>query len=359
MVTGQKVRWVLDLMRGTGVRGSPGDGVRHRRGGRVRRHRLAGSGPGREPLRSRGTESAHPLPRARPTSRCACGCWSRRNGGCCSTRGRSPGSGGRASKPSTATPPAGTVVATEGALANEHLRVAVDRRPARTRSRRMTASGSQGSVGSSTAATAATPTTTPRRPSTRIVDTPDHGADLDPRVRSRAGPSARRDATTPGRRPRSATRSRARRAPTRPNPTTVRTTLELHPGERFVRVTHDFDNRSRDHRLRAHFPLPAPVAGSDAECAFTVVHRGLTAEGGAHEFGLPTFVSRRFVDATDGTKGLRAPARRPPRIRSRRRRPRDRAHTAARDGLPVAVRTVVAPEPRRTDRPGEGSPDAR
>jgi hypothetical protein len=34
------------------------------------------------------------------------------------------------------------------------------------------------------------------------------------------------------------------------------------------------------------------VRGSDAECAFTVVHRGLTAEGGPQEFGLPTFPSR-------------------------------------------------------------------
>ena len=34
------------------------------------------------------------------------------------------------------------------------------------------------------------------------------------------------------------------------------------------------------------------------------MHRGLTAEGGAHEFGLPTFPSRRFVDASDGTTGL-------------------------------------------------------
>jgi mannosylglycerate hydrolase len=56
--------------------------------------------------------------------------------------------------------------------------------------------------------------------------------------------------------------------------------------------------------LRAHFPLPAPVDGSDAECAFAVVHRGLTAEGGVHEFGLPTFPSRRFVDASDGISGL-------------------------------------------------------
>jgi mannosylglycerate hydrolase len=85
---------------------------------------------------------------------------------------------------------------------------------------------------------------------------------------------------------------------------TVSTTLELRAGEPFLRVAHELDNRARDHRLRAHFPLPAPVAGSDAECAFTVVHRGLTAEGGAHEDGLPTFPSRRFVDASDGAAGL-------------------------------------------------------
>src|SRR4029077_14923611 len=85
---------------------------------------------------------------------------------------------------------------------------------------------------------------------------------------------------------------------------TVATTLELRAGERFLRVSHAFDNRARDHRLRAHFPLPATVAGSDAECAFTVVHRGLTAEGGPHEFGLPTFVSRRFVDATADGVGV-------------------------------------------------------
>ncbi|MFO7590818.1 MAG: glycoside hydrolase family 38 C-terminal domain-containing protein, partial [Acidimicrobiia bacterium] len=84
----------------------------------------------------------------------------------------------------------------------------------------------------------------------------------------------------------------------------VRTTLELRCDERFLRVHAEIDNTARDHRLRAHFPLPAPVAGSDAECAFTVVHRGLTAEGGPSEHGLPTFVSRRFVDCSDGERGL-------------------------------------------------------
>lgn len=84
----------------------------------------------------------------------------------------------------------------------------------------------------------------------------------------------------------------------------VETTLELRAGERFLRVHVELENRCRDHRLRAHFPLPAPVDGSNAECAFAVVHRGLTAEGGPNEFGLPTFVSRRFVDCSDGTLGL-------------------------------------------------------
>jgi mannosylglycerate hydrolase len=84
----------------------------------------------------------------------------------------------------------------------------------------------------------------------------------------------------------------------------VRTTLELRSDERFLRVHVELENTCRDHRLRAHFPLPAPVEGSDAECAFAVVHRGLTVEGGPNEIGLPTFVSRRFVDCSSGAVGL-------------------------------------------------------
>ena len=84
----------------------------------------------------------------------------------------------------------------------------------------------------------------------------------------------------------------------------IRTAYELRVGERFLRVRTELDNRVRDHRLRAHFPLPSQVQGSEAECAFAVVHRGLTAEGGPHEHGLPTFVSRRFVDCSDGRVGL-------------------------------------------------------
>jgi hypothetical protein len=62
-------------------------------------------------------------------------------------------------------------------------------------------------------------------------------------------------------------------------------------------VTTRFVNPSRDHRLRVHLPLPRPAATSQAECAFTVVERGLEAEGRPDEAGLPTFPSHRFVSS--------------------------------------------------------------
>jgi alpha-mannosidase len=77
----------------------------------------------------------------------------------------------------------------------------------------------------------------------------------------------------------------------------VRTELELHAGDDFVRVHTRFDNPSRDHRLRAWFPLPTSATVSRAECAFAIVERGLEAEGGPTERGLPTYPSRRFVSA--------------------------------------------------------------
>jgi alpha-mannosidase len=62
-------------------------------------------------------------------------------------------------------------------------------------------------------------------------------------------------------------------------------------------VSIEFENRSEDHRVRAWFPLPERATSSTAECAFATVERGLTAEGGPNEVGLPTFPSRRFVAA--------------------------------------------------------------
>ena len=77
----------------------------------------------------------------------------------------------------------------------------------------------------------------------------------------------------------------------------IRSAVELHAGERLVRVTTSFDNACTDHRLRAWFPLPEPAAGSTAECAFALVERGLEAEGGPSERPLPTYPSRRVVQA--------------------------------------------------------------
>jgi hypothetical protein len=79
--------------------------------------------------------------------------------------------------------------------------------------------------------------------------------------------------------------------------TEVTTTLEVHAGETLVRVTTALVNASRDHRLRVWLPLPEPATTSRAECAFAIVERGLEAEGGPNEPGLPTFPSRRFVQA--------------------------------------------------------------
>jgi mannosylglycerate hydrolase len=77
----------------------------------------------------------------------------------------------------------------------------------------------------------------------------------------------------------------------------VVTRLELQGGDRALRVETTIDNRSRDHRLRAHFPLPAPAASSRAETAFGTVERGLDAEGGPTEAPLPTYPALRFVQA--------------------------------------------------------------
>lgn len=87
-------------------------------------------------------------------------------------------------------------------------------------------------------------------------------------------------------------------------PLRVVSTLEVRAGEPFLRVRVTVHNEARDHRLRAHFPLPARVSGSHAGCAFAVTTRSLTAEGGPHEEGIPTFPARGFVDCSDGRVGL-------------------------------------------------------
>jgi mannosylglycerate hydrolase len=77
----------------------------------------------------------------------------------------------------------------------------------------------------------------------------------------------------------------------------VHTDVEVLADDATVRVVTSFENPSADHRLRVHLPLPEPARHSHAESAFTVVTRGLTAEGRPDEFGLPTAPANRFVSA--------------------------------------------------------------
>ncbi|WP_327232596.1 alpha-mannosidase [Streptomyces sp. NBC_01317] len=80
-------------------------------------------------------------------------------------------------------------------------------------------------------------------------------------------------------------------------PTPVETLVEVRAGEPFVRVSTSFLNRSADHRLRFHVPLPEPVTGSASAGQFAVTPRGLTAEGGWGEHPIPTFPAESFVSA--------------------------------------------------------------
>jgi alpha-mannosidase len=83
--------------------------------------------------------------------------------------------------------------------------------------------------------------------------------------------------------------------------TPVETLVELRVGEPFVRVATSFLNRSADHRLRWHVPLPEPVTGSASAGQFAVTERGLTAEGGWGEYPIPTFPASSFVSAGAAT----------------------------------------------------------
>ncbi|MEV7390120.1 alpha-mannosidase [Streptomyces sp. NPDC091215] len=84
-------------------------------------------------------------------------------------------------------------------------------------------------------------------------------------------------------------------------PTPVEMLVEVRAGEPFVRVSTAFLNRSADHRLRFHVPLPQPVTTSASAGQFAVTERGLTAEGGWGEYPIPTFPASTFVSAGPAT----------------------------------------------------------
>ena len=94
MVTGQKVRWVLDLIRGTEFAGPQHHVVRGHRARRERaRDRPAGGRARRRAPRSLRAARAAPRARRARATPCACGSSQRRCAACCSTPARSTGFG--------------------------------------------------------------------------------------------------------------------------------------------------------------------------------------------------------------------------------------------------------------------------
>jgi alpha-mannosidase len=79
--------------------------------------------------------------------------------------------------------------------------------------------------------------------------------------------------------------------------TEVAMRVEVRADEPFVRLAIELDNRSVDHRVRLHVPLPGGASTSRAEGQFAIVERGLEMEGGHGEVPLPTFPAHSLVAA--------------------------------------------------------------
>ncbi len=87
----------------------------------------------------------------------------------------------------------------------------------------------------------------------------------------------------------------------------VRLTLALEADTPRLDVELEIINRTPDHRLRAHFPLPFQVSESAADTPFHVTRRpaiGARRDPGAAEIELPTYPMWSFVDVSDGRAGL-------------------------------------------------------
>jgi alpha-mannosidase len=87
----------------------------------------------------------------------------------------------------------------------------------------------------------------------------------------------------------------------------IRLILTLEAGRPRLDIELEVINRARDHRLRAHFPLPFHASHSAANTAFHVTERAVTAarrDPGAAELELPTYPMWSFVDVSDGRAGL-------------------------------------------------------
>jgi alpha-mannosidase len=84
------------------------------------------------------------------------------------------------------------------------------------------------------------------------------------------------------------------------------TRITLQEGETLVRFRTIFDNRARDHRLRACFPTGINSGESIAETAFGLIHRPFTPEPceGWREATSGNYVQRRFVMLREEGRGF-------------------------------------------------------
>ncbi len=102
-------------------------------------------------------------------------------------------------------------------------------------------------------------------------------------------------------------------APNRRGPVDAEVTLEVGLAVSLERdlprldIALQVENPARDHRLRAHFPLPFAVTASHADTAYHVTRRPAVAprqDAGAPELELPTYPMRSFVDVSGPEGGL-------------------------------------------------------
>lgn len=87
----------------------------------------------------------------------------------------------------------------------------------------------------------------------------------------------------------------------------IRLTVSLEADVPRVDFELEIINRARDHRLRAHFPLPFHANESAADTPFHVTRRPITRprrDPGAPETELPTYPMWSFVDVSDGRTGV-------------------------------------------------------
>lgn len=89
-------------------------------------------------------------------------------------------------------------------------------------------------------------------------------------------------------------------------PLRIRSDVTLRKGSPYLEVVTRFDNRARNHRLRAVFPTRLPKASHcAAESAFDVVEREIAHSPSSPWYGSKaTFPMQRFVDVSDGRCGL-------------------------------------------------------